>query len=118
MLQAGEFNHGHIVAAGLQFQTTETVSEIFGEPVLKNSIFEDRLMQFIFNLTEEFMLAARNTENDSGAPLYSIDESVVGSCIAGMEGDYHVSMVIGIVGDIAHEKFELMVTKALSHAAA
>ena len=75
-------------------------------------------MEFVFQLTEKLMLAARNAENDSGSPLYRIDESVVGSCISGMESDYHVSMVAGVVGDIAHEKLEFMVTEALGHTAA
>ena len=35
-----------------------------------------------------------------------------------MESDYHVSMVAGVVGDIAHEKLEFMVTEALGHTAA
>ena len=102
MLQTGEFNHSHIVAAGFQLKPAEPVGEILGEPILENSIFKYGLVKVVSYLTEELMLAARDTEDDFGTPLHCVDKGIVGSRIAGMEGDHHVSMVIGIVGNVAH----------------
>ena len=58
MLQTGEFNHGHIVAAGLQLQTTQAVGQIFGEAVLQNAVFQHRLVHLASDLAEKLVLTA------------------------------------------------------------
>lgn len=118
MLKAGKLNHSHIVAAGLQFKSAQTVGEVLRQSVLEDSVFEDGLMEIVFHLTEELMLAAGNAEYDLGSSFYRIYEGVVGGGVAGVKGHHHIGAVVGIVGDIAHEKFELIIPEACCHIAA
>ena len=85
MLKRCELNHRNIVAAGLEFQTAKPIGQIFGETILQNAVFENRLMEVVFYLLKQFMLAARNAEDDLGVPRNRVNQCVIGCGVAGVQ---------------------------------
>ena len=85
VLKRCELNHRNIVAAGLEFQTAKPIGQIFGETILQNAVFENRLMEVVFYLLKQFMLAARNAEDDLGVPRNRVNQCVIGCGVAGVQ---------------------------------
>ena len=85
VLKRCELNHRNIVAAGLEFQTAKPIGQIFGETIFQNAVFENRLMEVVFYLLKQFMLAARNAEDDLGVPRNRVNQCVIGCGVAGVQ---------------------------------
>ena len=74
-------------------------------------MFEHRLVQLVFDLLEQLMLAAGYAENDFRIPLDRVDQRVVGCGVAGVQRHHHVRVAAGIVSDITLEKLELVISE-------
>jgi len=106
VLKRCELNHRNIVAAGLEFQTAKPIGQIFGETILQNAVFENRLMEVVFYLLKQFMLAARNAEDDLGVPRNRVNQCVIGCGVAGVQRYDHVRMIVCIVCDVTFQKLQ------------
>ena len=75
-------------------------------------------MKIVFYLAEKLMLTAWNAENYLGSLFYRIHERIVCSSVAGMKSYHHVCLIIGVIGNVSHDKLQLAVTQALCNVAA
>ena len=72
-------------------------------------------MEIIADLAEKLMLAAWYAQYDFGVPRYGIDEGVVGCCVAGMQCDHHVSLLLrtAVIRNIAVEEMKAVISQIL-----